>query len=299
MTRPGSLARPCQIGVHALDYRGVGEIVVPNEMARQLGITGLQLRNWLRSQKSAGHPLLGGHQYRQRWEFSRADADRLMAEFAETREGGERSTSGRAPVKSSSPPRSRRSGRASALGARHAPPEDPGHRMTEQWMGEEVETLADLLGPGMRAVVVGVNPAPTSVTAGHYYQGASGQRFFSRLASAALLPSGEGFEDDRAFAAGIGFTDVVKRPTPSAKDLRPGEVEHGRALMEDKLAALAVPLIIFTFKAAATPLLGRFEGHGSIGRRRLAGARIFVMPGPMEKRERVTAALAQLKRLAG
>jgi len=67
--------------------------------------------------------------------------------------------------------------------------------------------------------------------------------------------------------------------------------------MEAKLAALEVPLIIFTFKRAATTLLARFDGHGSLGRRRLAGSKIFVMPGPMEKRERVDVALAQLRRL--
>jgi len=44
-------------------------------------------------------------------------------------------------------------------------------------MGQKVETLADLLQPGLRAVVVGINPAPTSVAAGHYYHGASGQTF--------------------------------------------------------------------------------------------------------------------------
>jgi hypothetical protein len=34
-------------------------------------------------------------------------------------------------------------------------------------MGEEVETLADLLRDGLRAVAVGINPAPKSVAAGH------------------------------------------------------------------------------------------------------------------------------------
>jgi TDG/mug DNA glycosylase family protein len=276
----------------------VGEIVVPNEMARQLGVTPLRFRNWLRAQRAAGDPLLAGHVHGQRWEFSRADADRLMAEYAEQRSGGGRPRHRATRVASPSPPRRKQTRKVQARAAVFARSDDPGHRVTEEWMGEEVETLADLLRPGLRAVVVGINPAPTSVAAGHYYQGRSGERFFSRLASVDLLPSGDGFEDDRAFAAGIGFTDVVKRPTPGAKDLRPGELEHGRTLLEDKLAALAVPLLIFTFKGAATPLLGSFDGHGSLGRRRLADARIFVMPGPMEKRERVTAALAQLRGLA-
>jgi Uracil DNA glycosylase superfamily len=89
-----------------------------------------------------------------------------------------------------------------------------GHRVILKWMGSEVETLADLLPAHPRAVCVGINPAPTSVAVGHYYHGPQGQRFFARLIQATLLqPIRDGFEDDAAVASGIGFTDVVKRPT--------------------------------------------------------------------------------------
>jgi hypothetical protein len=36
----------------------------------------------------------------------------------------------------------------------------PDHRTTVEWLGEPVETLEDLLRPGLRAVFVGINPAP-------------------------------------------------------------------------------------------------------------------------------------------
>lgn len=62
------------------------------------------------------------------------------------------------------------------------------HRVTEQWMGEPVETLADLLQPGLFAVCVGINPSPVSVERGHYYQGRLGQRFYGRLRRVGLLP---------------------------------------------------------------------------------------------------------------
>jgi hypothetical protein len=55
-------------------------------------------------------------------------------------------------------------------------------------MGEEVETLEDLLRPGLLAVCIGINPSPTSVAAGHYYQGQIGKRFCERLRRAELLP---------------------------------------------------------------------------------------------------------------
>jgi hypothetical protein len=60
----------------------------------------------------------------------------------------------------------------------------------------------------------------------------------------------------------------VNRPTPRAHGLRPGELQHGRALLDEKLAALHVPRVLFTLMAGAQALLGTFEGHASspIGR---------------------------------
>ena len=165
-------------------------------------------------------------------------------------------------------------------------------------MGEEVETLADLLRPGLRAVAVGINPSPRSVAAGHYYQGNYGQRFFRRLSKAGLLPDGPGPEDDKCFAAGTGFTDVVKRPTPSKEGLRPGELEHGRAILEGKLTELDVRLVIFVFKSAAETLLGSLPPgfYGLVPRRRLAQARLFVMPGLTAARATDSDAVEKLER---
>src|SRR4051794_28870307 len=104
------------------------------------------------------------------------------------------------------------------------------------WMGNQIDTLDDLLPVPVRAVCVGINPAPVSVAAGHYFQGRQGQRFFARLRQAGvLLDPRSDFEDDDAFACGIGFTDVVKRPTPSAKDVSSVELRHGADHLAAKL----------------------------------------------------------------
>jgi TDG/mug DNA glycosylase family protein len=162
------------------------------------------------------------------------------------------------------------------------------------WLGSTVTTLADLLRPGLEAVTVGINPAPVSVAEGHYYQGSAGQTFYRRLAAVGLLPPGAGFEDDRAFEAGIGFTDVVKRPTGNANQVSSQELIAGRRILENKLRELEVPLVIFTFKKAATSLLGDFQGHGLLPTARLAGGRVFVMPGPYEHKEQTARALQEL-----
>jgi TDG/mug DNA glycosylase family protein len=162
-------------------------------------------------------------------------------------------------------------------------------------MGVSVETLEDLLRPGLRAVCVGINPSPVSVAAGHYYQGRAGQRFFGRLREAQILPAvAGGHEDDAAFAAGIGFTDIIKRPTPNAKELRAAEYEHGRGLLERKLRRHQPELLIFTFKKTAQVLFGSFAGNGFVSGLRFGGSDVFVMPGPYEGADSATATLRRL-----
>ncbi len=162
-------------------------------------------------------------------------------------------------------------------------------------MGEQVETLEDLLRGNLRAICVGINPSPVSVEAGHYYQGRAGQRFFARLRAVGVLPAASGgYEDDVAFRAGIGFTDIVKRPTRSAKQLRSAEYEHGSGILEAKLDDYAPELVIFTYKKAAEGLFGSFIGNGFIAGLSLSPSDVFVMPGPYENAETAAATLNKL-----
>jgi len=171
----------------------------------------------------------------------------------------------------------------------------PDHRVTEEWMGTEVETLEDLLRPNLRALCVGINPSPVSVQAGHYYQGKLGRAFFSRLIRAGVVPSNSSnFMDDVAFRNGVGFTDIVKRPTKAAKDLTAAELGHGEGILRKKIEDNRPRLVIFTFKATAVKLLGRFEGNGFIGAE-VGGAEVFVMPGPYESASTVSETLDQLR----
>lgn len=171
-----------------------------------------------------------------------------------------------------------------------------GHQITEDWMGEPVLTLADLLPAQPVAVVVGINPAPTSVAAGHYYQGRLGQQtVWPRLQRVGLLPTGQGWEDDLSFDAGVGFTDIVKRPTPSEADIESGELRYGRPILEQKLATAGAQLVVFNFKGAANAFFAtKLDGNGFMKARSIAGAPVFVMPGPYEASSSADRTLATL-----
>jgi double-stranded uracil-DNA glycosylase len=172
----------------------------------------------------------------------------------------------------------------------------PGHQAVEEWMGREYLTLADLLAHRLKAVCVGINPAPDSVSIGHYYQGKAGQRFFTRLQKAGVLPGTfESFEDDAAFARGVGFTDIVKRPTPRAKDVRSDELAHGGVELARKVHEYKPRLVVFTFKGAAEAVFGKFVGNGFMTHPLLPNTDIFVMPGPYESNETAEPTLAKLR----
>ena len=167
-------------------------------------------------------------------------------------------------------------------------------------MGELTTTLGDLLRPGLRAVCVGINPSPVSVAAGHYYQGRIGQRFFDRLDAAGVMPRNQaGYEDDVAFAAGIGFTDIVKRPTARATDVSPEEFDHGRYALVKKLEQFAPKVVIFTFKKTANVLFGDLTGNGFVPGLELVESDVFVMPGPYEKSDSVATTLKALAERVG
>jgi TDG/mug DNA glycosylase family protein len=170
------------------------------------------------------------------------------------------------------------------------------HRVVVDWMGKRVETLEDLLRPGLRAVCVGINPSQVSVEAGHYYQGRLGKLFFARLREVGLLPANAaGFEDDALYAEGVGFTDIVKRPTARAQELRLKEFEYGRSALVEKLTDAGAPLVIFTYKKTAEVLLGRFGGSGLLPARDALPGDLYVMPGPYARGNEVAAKLGELR----
>ncbi|PTL71767.1 hypothetical protein C1I63_02180 [Rathayibacter caricis DSM 15933] len=170
-----------------------------------------------------------------------------------------------------------------------------GYQSVQEWLGEEVLTLADVWPESLRAVVVGLNPAPASVDAGHYYQGKTGQRQLGRLVDAGVMsrPPARHFEEV-ALAAGIGFTDVVKRPTRSEGGVGAIEIEYGRRTLNDKLAALDVPLVICVFRHPVGALLGDEGRPGLQAGRTEWGAMVFRLPGPFDERDRAAAVMATL-----
>lgn len=93
-------------------------------------------------------------------------------------------------------------------------------------------TLPDTVGPGMRLLVCGLNPSLHAADAGVGFAGPS-NRFWPAMAAAGLLPPGTDRDPWRLLRdARIGMTDLVKRATPRAAELRAAEHRAGVVRLE-------------------------------------------------------------------
>ncbi len=138
-----------------------------------------------------------------------------------------------------------------------------------------------ILRPGLDVVFVGFNPSPAAAAAGHYYAHPR-NGFWKLLAEAGIIPVRLRPEEDvRLPEFGCGLTDVVGRPTPSARDLCLKELREGGAAVRGRLAAASPRFAAYTGKGVYAAVAGR--GHPDYGLQPgavLPGVRDFVLPSP-------------------
>ncbi len=154
-------------------------------------------------------------------------------------------------------------------------------------------TLPDLLRPALELVFVGINPSVFSATRGHYF--ARGiNRFwpcFSRSILSRPIREALGVErlepihDLLLPAHGIGFTDVVKRPTAKAVELGREEFAAGAAALVAKLDRYQPRVACFQGMMGYRPfaaVLGSTERSLALGPQPflLGRTRVFVVPSP-------------------
>lgn len=146
-------------------------------------------------------------------------------------------------------------------------------------------TVPDLVGPGVRLLIVGINPGLWSGATGAHFA-RPGNRFFPALHAAGLtrrIDASAGLTDaDRAhlLARGIGITNLHPLATAradevSAADLRDGVARLERLVAEVRPAVVAVAGITAYRTAFRRP-------RAAAGRQPevVAGAELWVVPNP-------------------
>lgn len=146
--------------------------------------------------------------------------------------------------------------------------------------------LTDRIEPGVRVLLVGINPGVRSAQTGHHFAGPS-NRFWKLLYESGLVSEAITSVDDvRLPEWGFGVTNVVARPSPGIDDLRPAEYLEGWRTLEKKIDQFRPPIVAFvgvTLYRALWKVLGGVRvpaikpgfQHATVH-----GARVFVLPNP-------------------
>jgi double-stranded uracil-DNA glycosylase len=156
--------------------------------------------------------------------------------------------------------------------------------------------LTDRIEPGVRVMLIGINPGVMSATTGHHFAGPT-NRFWRLLYESGIVPEPVTHEDDvRLPAWGIGMTNLVARPTPGIDTLRPEEYLEGWKILDKKIERFRPAVVAFvgvTMYRALWRVIGKVpagspkaRGGGSLvikpgfQHATIHGARVFVLPNP-------------------
>jgi TDG/mug DNA glycosylase family protein len=146
-------------------------------------------------------------------------------------------------------------------------------------------TLQDSLAIGLDIVFVGLNPSAYSVRAGHYFANPR-NRFWRALNRSGLVDQELSPEQDSALLGwGIGFTDVVKRPTPQASGLTAADFRYWAPVLKAKLLQYQPRIACFHGTMGYRAYLKHGEGveeKPALGlqSRTIGASRVFVTPNP-------------------
>lgn len=155
-------------------------------------------------------------------------------------------------------------------------------------------TLPDYLQKRMDLVFVGINPGLYSVQKGHYFARPT-SRFWPAL-SRSVLSAGvraalrretlRPADDAALLRFGIGFTDVVKKPSRNAAALSPADFKGWAPRLLARLETFRPKVACFhgltAFRGFARHALGESPTGWSLGTQalRVGATRLFVVPNP-------------------
>jgi TDG/mug DNA glycosylase family protein len=158
--------------------------------------------------------------------------------------------------------------------------------------GWEHLRLRDRIEPGVRVLLVGINPGVRSALTGHHFAGYS-NRFWKLLHESGLVPEPITYWDDRRLPEwGFGVTNLIARPSPGIDDLTAREYVEGWKALDRKVRRHrpeVIALVGVTLYRAILPLIETDAGTRRLRSKARAigeqpyvvhGARVFVLPNP-------------------
>lgn len=183
----------------------------------------------------------------------------------------------------------------------------PRRRFTrDELEGFRNTTVADLVGPDVKLLFVGINPGLwTAATQTHFAH--PGNRFYPALLRGGVITlpinPAAGMDDAERrhlIERGIGITNIADRATARAAELSRDELREGAHQLEDKVARWQ-PRVVAV--AGITAFRIAFDRRrASTGRQdeTLAGAELWIVPNPsgLNAHETIISLAAAYRRVA-
>jgi double-stranded uracil-DNA glycosylase len=144
----------------------------------------------------------------------------------------------------------------------------------------DLEPIPDLLRPGIRLLLVGINPGVRSAQMAAHFAG-PGNRFWPALHAAGITPEQLGPErQDELLDLGVGITNLAERPSARADELTRDELRAGARALEAKVAALGPRAVAVLGLTAYRVAFSAPRARGGCQPRDLAGAALYLLPNP-------------------
>lgn len=140
--------------------------------------------------------------------------------------------------------------------------------------------VPDLVHPGLRLLLVGINPSLWSGWSGFHF-GRPSNRLWATLHEAGLTPRRLRPEDTAELqAAGIGVTNLVNRATARADELTAAEIRAGVPRLVTLVRRWRPPFVAMLGVTAYRVAFGRPAARVGVQPGQLAGAQLWVLPNP-------------------
>jgi TDG/mug DNA glycosylase family protein len=122
-----------------------------------------------------------------------------------------------------------------------------------------LQDVPDYLRPGLKLVLIGINPGLRSGSTGHHYA-YPGNHFWPLLFQSGLLPEPLTYaEDHRVLEFDIGLTNLCDRTTREAGELTRVELQQGAASLKAKLIECAPGIACFNGMGIYEAFLAHLE----------------------------------------
>jgi double-stranded uracil-DNA glycosylase len=140
--------------------------------------------------------------------------------------------------------------------------------------------LPDLVRPGLRLLLVGINPGRHSGATGHHFGNPRNHLWYALHASGLTPRLLQPWEADQLLGLGIGITNLVMRTTQGSNNLTPAEYRAGAEALRRKVAELRPGVVAILGKGPFGLGFGIRDVTLGPQPEPLEGSPLWVLPNP-------------------